>query len=35
MVVGLEVYVLACFMNSQDGREHTQLGLVRMIRVVG
>jgi hypothetical protein len=27
-------YVLACFMDSQDGREHTQLGMLRTIRVV-
>jgi hypothetical protein len=26
-------YILACFMNTQDGREHTQLGMERMIRV--
>ena len=28
------IYVLACFMNTQDGREHTQLGMVRTIRIV-
>ncbi len=28
------VYVQACFMNTQDGREHTQLGMERIIRVV-
>jgi hypothetical protein len=28
------IYVLACFMNTQDGREHTQLGMERTIRVV-
>jgi hypothetical protein len=28
------IYVLACFMDTQDGREHTQLGMVRTIRVV-
>jgi len=28
------VYVLACFMNTQDGREHTQLGMERTIRIV-
>jgi hypothetical protein len=28
-------YVLACFMNTQDGREHTQLGMVRVVKVVG
>ncbi|MBV8430146.1 MAG: hypothetical protein JO244_03225 [Solirubrobacterales bacterium] len=27
-------YVLACFMNAQDGREHTQLGMERIIRIV-
>ena len=27
-------YVEACFMNTQDGREHTQLGMERLIRVV-
>ncbi len=27
------VYVLACFMDTQDGREHTQLGMLRMIKV--
>lgn len=27
------VYVLACFMNTQDGREHTQLGMVRTIQI--
>jgi hypothetical protein len=27
------VYVLACFMNSQDGREHTQAGMVRTIKI--
>lgn len=27
------VYVLACFMNTQDGREHTQLGMLRTIRI--
>ena len=27
-------YVQACFMNTQDGREHTQLGMERIIRVV-
>jgi hypothetical protein len=26
-------YVEACFMNTQDGREHTQLGMERLIRV--
>lgn len=28
------VYVLACFMDTQDHREHTQLGMVRLIHVV-
>ena len=28
------IYVLACFMNTQDGREHTQVGMVRTIKVV-
>jgi hypothetical protein len=28
------VYVLACFMNTQDGRVHTQLGMERTIRIV-
>ena len=28
------VYVLACFMDTQDNREHTQLGMLRMIKVV-
>jgi hypothetical protein len=27
-------YVQACFMNTQDGREHTRLGMVRVFRVV-
>ena len=27
-------YVEACFMNTQDGREHTQLGMTRLVRVV-
>jgi hypothetical protein len=26
-------YVLACFMTTQDGREHTRLGMVKTIRV--
>lgn len=26
-------YVLACFMNTEDGREHTQLGMERTIRI--
>ncbi len=29
------MYVLACFMDTQDGREHTQLGMVRVVKVVG
>jgi hypothetical protein len=28
-------YVLACFMDTQDGREHTQLGMVDIVKVVG
>ena len=28
-------YVEACFMDTQDGREHTQLGMERAVRVVG
>ena len=27
-------YVEACFMNTQDGREHTQLGMVRLVQIV-
>jgi hypothetical protein len=27
------VYVLVCFMDSQDEREHTQLGMERTIRI--
>ncbi len=27
-------YVEACFMNTQDGREHTQLGMERLVKVV-
>jgi hypothetical protein len=27
------LYVLACFMSTQDGREHTRLGMVRTIQV--
>ena len=26
-------YVESCFMNTQDGREHTQLGMERLVRV--
>jgi hypothetical protein len=28
------VYLLACFMDTQDGREHTQLGMERTIRIL-
>jgi hypothetical protein len=28
------IYVLACFMATQDGREHTRLGMERTIKVV-
>lgn len=28
------VYVLACFMDTEDGREHTQLGMEKIIRVI-
>ncbi len=27
------VYVLACFMDTQDGREHTQLGMEKIIQI--
>jgi hypothetical protein len=27
-------WVIACFMDTQDGREHTQLGMERVIRIV-
>ena len=27
-------WVLACFMDTQDHREHTQLGMERVIRIV-
>jgi hypothetical protein len=27
-------YVIACFMDTQDGREHTQLGMEKTIRIV-
>jgi hypothetical protein len=27
------IYVLACFMDTQDGREHTRLGMEKIIRV--
>ena len=26
-------WVLACFMDTQDGREHTRLGMVRVIHI--
>jgi hypothetical protein len=28
------IYVLVCFMNTQDGREHTRLGMQRTIRIL-
>jgi hypothetical protein len=28
------IWVVACLMNTQDGREHTQLGMIRIIRIV-
>ena len=28
------IYVLLCFMSTQDGREHTRLGMERTIRIV-
>lgn len=28
------IYVEACFMNTEDGREHTQLGMERIIKIV-
>lgn len=28
-------YIEACFMDTQDGREHTQLGMLRLVKVVG
>jgi hypothetical protein len=28
------IYVLVCFMDTQDGREHTRLGMLKTIRVV-
>ncbi len=31
--VGSGYWVLACFMDTQDGREHTQLGMERVIHV--
>jgi hypothetical protein len=27
-------WVLACFMDTQDGREHTQLGMERVIHFI-
>jgi hypothetical protein len=30
----LGYYVQACFMDTQDGREHTQLGMERLVQVV-
>jgi hypothetical protein len=27
------VYVLVCFMQTQDGRDHTRLGMERVIRI--
>lgn len=29
------VYVIACFMDTQDGREHTRLGMERMVTITG
>lgn len=26
-------YVLACFMDTQDGREHTRLGMLKTIKI--
>lgn len=28
-------YVLACFMDTQDGHEHTRLGMVKTITTTG
>ena len=28
------IYVLACFMNTQDKRNHTVLGMERIIKIV-
>jgi hypothetical protein len=28
------IWILACFMDTQDGREHTQLGMERIIRIL-
>jgi hypothetical protein len=27
-------WVLACFMDTQDGREHTRIGMERILRIV-
>lgn len=27
-------WILACFMDTQDGREHTRLGMLRVVRIV-
>jgi hypothetical protein len=27
-------YVEACFMDTQDHREHTQIGMLRVVKVV-
>jgi hypothetical protein len=27
-------YVEACFMDTQDGREHVQLGMERLVHIV-
>ena len=29
------LYVEACFMDTQDRREHTRLGMTRLVRIVG
>jgi hypothetical protein len=29
------IYVIVCFMNTEDGRDHSQLGMFRTIRIVG
>jgi hypothetical protein len=36
LVIGQQpgFWVIACFMNTQDGREHTQLGMERVVRIV-
>jgi hypothetical protein len=28
------IWIVACFMNTQDGREHTQLGMERIIQIL-